>query len=143
MVPTYAKLWKGINSDPGNFVAETREGIERVKRGNYAFFMNAVAIEYIIERDNDLIQVGGLLDSKEYGIAMKKGSYMMKMIDVAILQMQESGVLKTLKHPWWSSNTLLCRPFSIELHAYCGCMLFIETINVQSNSELVTERYGS
>ena len=103
-VPTYAKLWKGMNSDPGNFVPSVREGIERVKQGNYAFFMNAVAIEYITARDDDLYQVGGLLDSKGYGIAMKKGSYMRKIIDMALLQMQASGVLKTLKHRWWTST---------------------------------------
>ena len=103
-VPTYAKLWKGMNSNTGNFVNSTREGIERVRRGNYAFFMEAAAIDYIIERDNDFLQVGGLLDSKAYGIAMKKGSYMKKIIDNAILQMQESGVLQTLHHRWWRST---------------------------------------
>ena len=103
-VPTYAKLWKGINSDPANFVTETREGIERVKQGNYAFFMESAEIDYIIERDADVVQVGGLLDSKGYGIAMKKGSYMRKIIDMALLQMQASGVLKTLKHRWWTST---------------------------------------
>ena len=102
-VPTYAKLWKGMSSDPRNFLTSTRGNIEGVKQGNYAFFMNALAAKYIIERDYDLVDVGDLLDFQAYGIAMKKGSYLKKLIDVAILQMQESGVLDILKNRWWKS----------------------------------------
>ena len=39
----------------------------------YAFFMEAASIEYHIERYCDLKQLGGLLDSKGYGIALPKG----------------------------------------------------------------------
>lgn len=38
---------------------------------NYAFFMESTSIEYVEERNCDVAQVGGLLDSKGYGIAMK------------------------------------------------------------------------
>lgn len=38
---------------------------------NYAFFMESTSIEYMEERNCDVAQVGGLLDSKGYGIAMK------------------------------------------------------------------------
>ena len=41
--------------------------------GMYAFFMEAAAIEYHVERKCDLKQLGGLLDSKGYGIALPKG----------------------------------------------------------------------
>ena len=39
----------------------------------YAFFMEAAAIEYYVERKCELKQLGGLLDSKSYGIALPKG----------------------------------------------------------------------
>lgn len=39
---------------------------------NYAFLMESTSIEYMVERNCDVAQVGGLLDSKGYGIAMKK-----------------------------------------------------------------------
>jgi hypothetical protein len=39
----------------------------------YAFFMEAAAIEYHVERVCDLKQLGGLLDSKGYGVALPKG----------------------------------------------------------------------
>lgn len=38
----------------------------------YAFFSESTGIEYYKERHCDLLQVGGLLDSKSYGIGMKK-----------------------------------------------------------------------
>lgn len=38
--------------------------------GNYAFLMESTSIEYVIERNCELTQVGSMLDSKGYGIAM-------------------------------------------------------------------------
>lgn len=49
------------------------EGLKMAKEGNYAFLMESSSIEYIIERNCDVTQVGGLLDDKGYGIAMRKG----------------------------------------------------------------------
>lgn len=47
-------------------------GRDRVKRSGrmYAFFMESAPIKYITHRECNLTQVGGLLDSKEYGIGM-------------------------------------------------------------------------
>ena len=44
-------------------------GVERVKQSSrqYAFFMESAPIKYTIHRECNLTQVGGLLDSKEYG----------------------------------------------------------------------------
>ena len=41
--------------------------------GQYAYLMESNSIQYQIERNCDLIQVGGLLDSKGYGIAFTPG----------------------------------------------------------------------
>ncbi len=54
------------------FVNSSREGIERVKKGDYAYLMESSMLEYYIERDCELMQIGGLLDSKGYGIALPK-----------------------------------------------------------------------
>ena len=52
------------------------EGVEKVEEadGKYAFFMESAAIDYLVERRCKLSQVGGLLDSKGYGIASRKGT---------------------------------------------------------------------
>lgn len=34
--------------------------------------MESTSIEYVIERNCDLTQIGGMLDSKGYGIAMRQ-----------------------------------------------------------------------
>lgn len=53
------------------------EGIEAVKEGKglYAFFMESTIIEYNIERQCGLAQVGKLLDNKGYGIAVRKSKH--------------------------------------------------------------------
>ena len=43
--------------------------------GMYAFLMESTTIEYNIERECDTTQIGGLLDSKGYGIALPPGKY--------------------------------------------------------------------
>merc|ERR1711892_1489185 len=52
------------------------EGVEKVEEadGKYAFFMESASIQYLVERRCKLSQVGGLLDSKGYGIATKPGT---------------------------------------------------------------------
>lgn len=45
------------------------------KNLNYAFLMESSSIEYIIERHCEVTQVGGLLDEKGYGIAMRKSIF--------------------------------------------------------------------
>lgn len=42
------------------------------ENSTYAFFMESTTLEYYKERHCDLLQVGDLLDSKSYGIGMKK-----------------------------------------------------------------------
>lgn len=66
-------MWSFMESArPSVFMASNNEGVERVVKGkgNYAFLMESTSIEYVIERNCELTQVGGLLDSKGYGIAM-------------------------------------------------------------------------
>ena len=47
-------------------VKNNEEGIERVKssNGKYAFMMESSSIQYIIERDCEVTQIGGTLDTK-------------------------------------------------------------------------------
>ena len=65
------------SAKPSVYTSGNSAGIDRVRKedGLYAFFMEAAAIEYHIERKCDLKQLGGLLDSKGYGIALPKGKY--------------------------------------------------------------------
>ena len=52
------------NSKPSMFVKDYEEGIARVKEGGYAFLMESTMLDYVVQRDCNLTQIGGLLDSK-------------------------------------------------------------------------------
>lgn len=59
------------SAKPSVFTSDNDDGRDRVLRDKqYAFFMESSTIEYFVERNCELTQVGGLLDSKGYGIAM-------------------------------------------------------------------------
>ncbi len=82
------------------------DGVEKVEEadGMYAFFMESAAIDYLVERRCKLSQVGGLLDSKGYGIATKMGTPYKEYLDHAILKLMEGGVLHKLKIKWWKQK---------------------------------------
>jgi len=70
-------MWSFMTSTkPDVFTDSNAEGIARVKEGDglYAFLMESTTIEYVVERNCDTMQIGGLLDSKGYGIALPPGS---------------------------------------------------------------------
>jgi len=87
-------------------VGSNDEGVEKVEEmnGKYAFFMESAAIEFLVERRCKLSQVGGLLDSKGYGIASRKGSGYKPYLDHAILKLLEGGTLHRLKVRWWKQK---------------------------------------
>lgn len=60
------------SSRPSVFTKSNDDGVDRVLRGKrgYAFFMESTTIEYQKEKHCELMQVGSMLDSKGYGIAM-------------------------------------------------------------------------
>lgn len=94
------------STKPTVFTKGNTEGIERVKKGNglYAFLMESTTIEYVVERECDTTQIGGLLDSKGYGIALPPGSPYRTPISSAILKLQEAGRLHVLKTRWWKEK---------------------------------------
>lgn len=52
------------NKKPSVFTTTYEEGIRRVLEGNYAFLMESTMLDYIVQRDCNLTQIGGLLDTK-------------------------------------------------------------------------------
>ena len=43
-------------------------GVNRVLNGSYAFLGESAMLDYLVQRNCNLTQIGGLLDSKGYGI---------------------------------------------------------------------------
>lgn len=73
--PTYQKMYTFMMANPNLLTSSNPEGLNRVKTEDYAFLMESTSIEYIVERNCDVTQVGGLLDDKGYGIAMRKSEW--------------------------------------------------------------------
>ncbi|KAF0287222.1 Glutamate receptor ionotropic, kainate 2 [Amphibalanus amphitrite] len=107
-IAPYNKMWQVMESQSPTVFHDTEEGIQRVKndKGNFAYFMESSSIEYHVERDCELSQVGGLLDNKGYGIALPPGSPHRDRISSMILLFQEKGVLQRLITRWWKERRL-------------------------------------
>ncbi|XP_055610691.1 glutamate receptor ionotropic, kainate 2 isoform X2 [Uranotaenia lowii] len=101
---TYQKMYEVMMANPDFLTSSNPEGLNRVKTENYAFLMESTSIEYIIDRDCTVTQVGGLLDDKGYGIAMRKNSPYRSALSEAVLRLQEQGVLTSLKRKWWNEK---------------------------------------
>ncbi|XP_069580897.1 glutamate receptor ionotropic, kainate 5-like isoform X1 [Brachyistius frenatus] len=102
---TYQRMWNYMYSkQPSVFVKSTEEGIARVLNSKYAFLMESTMNEYYRSLNCNLTQIGGLLDTKGYGIGMPLGSPYRDEITLGILQMQENNRLEILKRRWWEGG---------------------------------------
>ncbi len=71
---TYQRMWNYMYSkQPSVFVKSTEEGIARVLNSKYAFLLESTMNEYHRRLNCNLTQIGGLLDTKGYGIGMPLG----------------------------------------------------------------------
>ncbi|CAL8107231.1 unnamed protein product [Orchesella dallaii] len=108
-IETYQKMWRFMESrKPPVFVSTYDEGIKRViegNYGNYAFLMESTSLDYAVKQNCNLTQIGGLLDSKGFGIATPIGSPWRDKISLAILEMQEKGVIQWYYNKWWTPET--------------------------------------
>ncbi|KAH8269816.1 hypothetical protein KR018_012143, partial [Drosophila ironensis] len=105
----YQKMWRYMENRKATVFVKTYEhGIKRVMDGNYAFLMESTMLDYAVQRDCNLTQIGGLLDSKGYGIATPKGSPWRDKISLAILELQEKGIIQILYDKWWKNTGDVC-----------------------------------
>lgn len=74
------------------------EGVWKVQQENYAYLMESTSIEYIQQRKCNVTQVGGLLDSKGYGIAMRKGRWFDFIIIYIIVIIETEYYLYIYRH---------------------------------------------
>ncbi|KAK3564202.1 hypothetical protein QTP86_011183 [Hemibagrus guttatus] len=86
------------------FFRTTPDGVARVRKskGKFAFLLESTMNEYIEQRKPcDTMKVGGNLDSKGYGVATPKGSALRNAVNLAVLKLNEQGLLDKLKNKWW------------------------------------------
>jgi glutamate receptor, ionotropic, invertebrate len=78
----YNKIYDKMSADIEKLPKSNEEGLERAKKGKYAFLMESSTIEYMTERNCEVVQVGKPLDEKGYGVAMRRG---LKRIDQMLI----------------------------------------------------------
>ncbi|XP_043996193.1 glutamate receptor 3a isoform X2 [Gambusia affinis] len=104
-IAVYEKMWSYMKSaEPTVFVKTTPDGVSRVRKskGKFAFLLESTMNEYIEQRKPcDTMKVGGNLDSKGYGVATPKSSALRNAVNLAVLKLNEQGLLDKLKNKWW------------------------------------------
>uniref|UniRef100_A0A8C6K945 Glutamate ionotropic receptor kainate type subunit 3 n=1 Tax=Nothobranchius furzeri TaxID=105023 RepID=A0A8C6K945_NOTFU len=107
-VSTFEKMWAFMSSRPRtSLVKSIEDGIQRVLKSDYALITESTTIDYVTRRNCNLTQVGGIIDSKGYGIGTPLGSPYRDKISIAILSILEDGLLHILKEKWWSGSSCL------------------------------------
>ncbi|KAM4567436.1 glutamate receptor ionotropic, kainate 3 isoform 2-T2 [Fundulus diaphanus] len=107
-VSTFEKMWAFMSSRPRtSLVKSVEDGVQRVLKSDYALITESTTIDYITRRNCNLTRVGGIIDSKGYGIGTPLGSPYRDKISIAILSILEDGLLHILKEKWWSGSSCL------------------------------------
>ena len=61
----YQKMWRFMESHTADTMVHSyEEGVTRVLNGSYAFLGESAMLDYLVQRNCNLTQIGGLLDSK-------------------------------------------------------------------------------
>ncbi|XP_071819367.1 glutamate receptor ionotropic, kainate 2-like isoform X2 [Apostichopus japonicus] len=105
-IDTYKAMWEYMSEKPGVLTVDYKEGIDRVLASNkYAFLMESTTAEYTVSQHcNNLTLIGGLLNSRGYGVGTPLGSPLRDEITKVILQLQEEDILLQLKKKWWKTD---------------------------------------
>ena len=92
-------------------VSNAAEGIERAKQGKYAYITESQIGEYEVNKDCDLIIVGEWLRTNHFAFAFPRGQYegLRKRVNKALLELEDNGVMETLKRKWWRKDISSCK----------------------------------
>ncbi|CAD6189839.1 unnamed protein product [Caenorhabditis auriculariae] len=106
-IQTHIKMWEYMK-DKDVFVTSNGKGVERVLSSNYAYLMESTSLEYEVQQNCNLTQIGGVLGSKGYGIALQKKSEWTDRISRQILLYAKRGIIEMKKTKWWRSKGATC-----------------------------------
>ncbi|EDW76392.1 uncharacterized protein Dwil_GK14684 [Drosophila willistoni] len=101
---------KMLSFKPDAFTKNNEEGVDRVKlsRGTYAFLMETTNLQYYVQRNCELTQIGESFGEKHYGIAVPLNADFRSNLSVGILKLSEKGELYKLRTNWFNSNETKC-----------------------------------
>jgi len=113
--PVMAEAFLRMNED-NTLLATNKEGIEKVisSAGKFAFFLESAGAEYATAQNCGLTTVGGKINTRNYGIVTKRDSVYRKVLNIALLELMEEGVVKRLKQKWWGAGDRNCNNMVIQ-----------------------------
>lgn len=80
-------------------VKNNDEGIQRVLTTDYALLMESTSIEYVTQRNCNLTQIGGLIDSKGYGVGTPIGKV---LSSTGVVEQNQQCPLQKFRWPFES-----------------------------------------
>ncbi len=90
---------------PGAFVMSIEEGIEKSRREQYSFILDAPMAEYKMGHEPcDLYSIEPFLERRLYALAIRKGDRLKEVIDQEIRHMRRNQILQSLYLKWWASS---------------------------------------
>lgn len=102
--PTYVEMYEIMERANPPVWASIEEGERRVLQGDYAYLSESSSIEYRVERNCDLMQVGNWLDSKGYGIGLPKDSDLTDEVSREVIKLQEEQIIQSMYDKWWKQK---------------------------------------
>ncbi|KAG5882511.1 hypothetical protein JTB14_033312 [Gonioctena quinquepunctata] len=101
----FGRAWEMIKKYRDVFkIEENTDGVAQAEKNFFAFFMEDQSIAYETQRKCLLNQVGGKLDEKGYGMAMRKNSSYRNSLSTGILKLQNSGKIEEIRKKWWEER---------------------------------------
>ncbi|UXI20877.1 hypothetical protein NH340_JMT06820 [Sarcoptes scabiei] len=108
--PVVAKMYSFMDTHPSVFVDGERDGLHRVKTERYAFIAESTFIEYVVERDCDLVAIDDRRKNFQfsYAIAVAKGSPLKDRFSKAIHLLKSNGSIAELRNKYWIYSQRNC-----------------------------------
>ena len=96
--------------------------------------MESIPLRYQLSQHCDLMEVGGELDSKGYGIGVPKDSPYRDSLSNAILNLSEMQILLNLYNKWWNVSTCVL---------YLMCLGLMSTIHLSKNGTTTLKTFNN
>jgi hypothetical protein len=97
--PVFMKVYEKMKKT--GFVNNTMQGVEMVKKKGVAFVMETSSLNYLVNRDCELIQLADEFAERHYAFVMQKNDVLRHLIDQALLELTEVGEINRLQWVWW------------------------------------------
>ena len=99
----YREMWNHMKTYSQYLLTETNEeGINRVRKENYAYILPTTIAEYIVRRRPcDLMVIDNFLMREGFGLAVPFGSDLLPYLNKALDSLERSGTLKKIFDKWW------------------------------------------